>query len=416
LIKKLLYYYKNSKFLKDNIILSIGALISGILGFAFHFYMGRTLGPANYSVLGVILSISYIMNIGLNALQTSATKFVSEFNVKKEYSKISYLINQSIKKLTIYGIILLVIFILITPLLSKFLHIKITPLLLISLCIIFLLLLPINRGSLQGLQRFKGLSLNLIIEGTVKLFGGILLVFLGLGVNGAIISIVLSYVISFFAGFYPIGDIIRRKKKKFNTKEIYKFSIPVLITLISLTLIFSMDIILVKHFFNEIEAGYYVASSILAKIIFFATLSISQVMFPKVSELHNQNKKHKHLLIKSLLIGLIIIIPTIIIYYLFPKLIISILFGKEFLPITRYIGPFAIIIGLYSLIYMMAFYKLSINKKKFIYILILFNVIQVILIILFHSSIMQVINVLIIYMLILFTIMFSLTIQNSKYG
>ena len=416
MIKKLISYYKKSRFLKDNIILFIGSIVSGVLGFIFHFYMGRILGPANYGILGVILSIIYIFSIGLNTLQIGITKFTSDFNAKKEYSKVSYLINRSVKKLTIYGIMLLIIFILITPLLSKFLNITVTPLLIISPSIIFLMLLPINRGSLQGLQRFKGLSLNLVIEGTVKLFSGILLVLLGFGVYGAIISIVLSYAISFFAGFYPLKDIIKINKKKFDTKKVYKFSLPILIALISLTLMYSIDLILVKHFFNAVEAGYYTAASSLGKVLFFATLSISQVMFPKVSELYNKNEKHKHLLIKSLLINLIIIIPAIIIYYLFPRLIVNILFGPKFLEIIPYIGPFAVIMGLFSLIYAITLYKLSINKKRFLYILILFNILQIILIIIFHSSLIQVINVLIFYMLSLFITMFLLTILNSKNG
>lgn len=416
MIDRLLNYYRNSKFLKDNIILFIGSIISGILGFAFHFSMGRILGPANYGVLGVILSLVYIMSIGLNTLQTGITKFVSEFNAKKEYSKISYLINQSIKKLTFYGIILFIIFIFITPLLAKFLHITITPLLIISPCIIFLMLLPINRGSLQGLQRFKGLSWNLIIEGIVKLFGGIILVLLGMGINGAIFSIVLAYAIPFFVGFYPLKDITKKKKKEFNTKKIYKFSIPVLIALISLTLMYSIDIILIKHFFSAIESGYYIAAGLLGKILFFATLSISQVMFPKVSELYNKKKEHKHLLNKSLLISLIIIIPTIIIFHLFPKLIVNILFGPQFFEAIPYVGPFAVIIGLFSLIYIITFYNLSINKKRFLYILVFFNILQIILIILFHSTLMQVVNVLMVYMLILFIIMFSLTTFSSKNG
>jgi len=97
LINKSLNHYKKSRFVKDNLILFIGAIATGVFGFIFHFYMGRILGPADYSVLGVILSIIYIMSIGLNTLQTGITKFVAEFNAKKEYSKISYLINQSLK-------------------------------------------------------------------------------------------------------------------------------------------------------------------------------------------------------------------------------------------------------------------------------------------------------------------------------
>ena len=416
MINKLINNYKKSKFLKDNIILFIGSIFAGVLGFVFHFSMGRILGPADYGILGVIISIVYIMGIGLNTLQTGITKVVSDLNTKKEYSKISYLINKLINKLIKYGIGSLIIFIIITPLIAKFLHITITPLLIISPCILFLMILPINRGSLQGLQRFKGLSWNLITEGTIKLFGGIILVYLGMGIYGAIISIVLSYIISFFVGFYPLKDIIKTKKKEFNTKGIIKSSIPILIALVSLTLMYSIDIILVKHFFLEINAGYYAAAALLGKILFFATLSISQVMFPKASELYKKKQNHKILLYKSLLISLIIIVPSIIIFYLFPKLIVNILFGPQFFEAIPYVGPFAVIMGLFSLIYIITFYKLSLNKKRFLYILLVFNVIQIVLITLFHSSLMQIVNILMLFMLTLFIIMFSLTIFNLKNG
>ena len=87
-----------------------------------------------------------------------------------------------------------------------------------------------------------------------------------------------------------------------------------------------MDVLLVKHYFSDVDSGYYVALSSLAKILFFATVSISQVMFPKVSELYQSGKKHKPLLYKSLLVSLIIIVPSILVFYLFPKLVVTILF------------------------------------------------------------------------------------------
>jgi O-antigen/teichoic acid export membrane protein len=392
----------------------MGSLSAGVLGFIFHFYMGRILGPADYSVLGVILSIVYIMGIGLNTLQTGVTKYTSDLNAKKEYSKISYLMDQLIKKLTKYGIILFILFLIITPLLAKFLHIGVTPLLIISPCILILMVLPVNRGSLQGLQRFKGLSWNLVIEGVIKLFGAIILVLIGLSFYGAIIAIVVSYLIPFFAGFYPLRDIIKRKKKKFNISEIYKFSIPILIALISLTLFYNIDVILIKHFFSEIETGYYVAASKLGLILFFATISISQVMFPKVSELYKKKEEHFHLLKKSLLISLVVIIPAIIIFYSFPKLIVNILFGPQFFEAVPYVGPFSIMIGLFSLIYIITFYNLSINKKKFLFVLVTFNIIQILLITLFHSTLTQIINILIVQMVTLFIIMLSLTLISKN--
>jgi len=54
-------------------------------------------------------------------------------------------------------------------------------------------------------------------------------------------------------------------------------------------------------------------------------------------------------------------------------------------------------------------YNLSINKTKFIYLLILFNILEIVLIVLFHKSLMQIIEVLIGTMGGLFVILFLLS-------
>ena len=81
--------FKANPLIYDNLILFSGTTLVNFLAFLFHFYMGRVLGPADYGVLGVILSIITIMGIGLNTLQTGITKYTSDLNAKKEYSKIS---------------------------------------------------------------------------------------------------------------------------------------------------------------------------------------------------------------------------------------------------------------------------------------------------------------------------------------
>ncbi|MBU2633710.1 MAG: oligosaccharide flippase family protein [Nanoarchaeota archaeon] len=413
-MKKLIIKIKKSKFIKDNFVLLVCITILNILGFLFHFYMGRKLGPADYGVLGTILALVYLAGISFNTIQISIAKFVSKFKAKKEYGKISFLLNASIKKLTIYGIIATIIFILISKPIASFLHINISPLILLSPIILFISFATINRGILQGLQKFKGLGITFIGEGVIKFFGGVLLVSIGWRVNGAILAIVLSYLAAFFIGFYPLKKISKHKKTKFETKPVYKYSLPVLVTLLSLTAYNSIDLILVKHFFNNIEAGYYAAISLIGKVLFFGTISISQVMFPKVSELHEAGKVHKPLLYKSLLITLVFIIPIIAIYFLFPSFIVNLLYGKEYLAITGLIGWFSVFVGLFCLVYILAFYNMSIHKMKFLYVLLIFNLIEIFLLYNFHQSLMQIITILTILMLILFLILSVYTLKTNK--
>ena len=401
MIKKLF----GKKFVKDNLILFIGTLIVNIFGFLFHFYMGRSLGPEHYGALGAALSILYIMNIPLNTIQTGIAKFTSLYNMKKEYGKIKYIFKKSFKVLLLVGFIGLVIFNLAVPFIADFLGMEASTLIVLSSFLIVGLIVPINRGILQGMQDFKGLSINLIGEGLVKFLVGVLLVVLGYGVNGAVGAIIASYVFVIVASLIPLRKVLAETPVKADSKEVYEYTKPVLIMVSSLTLLYSLDIILVKHFFNNIDAGYYSATSLIGKIIFFGSISISQVMFPKTSELYQQGEKHKHILYKSLLVMVLIVIPGIIFYFLFPGFIVNLFYGGAYMPVAPLIGFFGIFIGLICFIYLISFYNISVNRKGFLWVLMAFNVIEVIGLWIFHDSLIEVIKFLIITMLLLFLIL-----------
>lgn len=413
MFNKLLDNYKKNPLIKDNIILFIANITMGFFVFLYHFYMGRVLGPADYAVVGVIMSLVYLFNISLTTIQTSIASFTSNFKAKNKFEEINYLLKSSTKRLLMFGFLFSILFLIFSPFLASYLKIKLFYLLLFSPFITFVFMVPITRGILQGLQKFKGLGLNLISEGTSKLFLGIIFVVIGFGVNGAIGAMVLSYVIAFFIGFYPLKKLLIKKTKKFNTKDVYKYSIPVLLMLMGLTALYSIDVLLVKHFFSDKEAGYYTAISTLGKILFFGSYSITQVMFPKVSELHIKKKPHKHLLYKSLLIMLVFLIPLTLLYFLFSGFIINLIYGKDYLEVANLLGLFAVIMGIFSLIYTIAFYNLSINKTKFLFIIFLFNLLEIILIYMFHSTLKQIVSVLIILMILLFIILFLETIISK---
>ena len=415
MIRKLINKYKKNKLVKDNLIFFISNFITGALVFLFHFFIGRYLGPASYGIIGVILSIVYVFNVPLTTIQTGIANFTSKFKAKNKFNEINYLFKSSIKKLAIFGTIFLVIFLIISPLIASYVKIKTSYLILLAPFVLFIFLVPIIRGMLQGLQNFRSFGVNLLSEGISKLFLGVILILIGLEVNGVVIAIVLSYIIAFFIGYKLVKKILPNKIKKFNTKEIYKYSIPVISMLIGLTAFYTIDVILVKHFFTDIKAGYYVAISTLAKVLFFGSYSITQVMFPKVSELYAKNHPHKHLLYKSLLMMLLFLVPVIVIYFLFSNFIINLVYGKAYLEVANLLGRFAIVIGLFSLIYAIAFYQLSINKTKFLYALFLFNLLEIILMYIFHNDLAQIVTILTFLMFSLFIIMF-LQVIFSKDG
>ena len=89
---------KNKILLKDNLTLFLIMFFAYIINYVFHFYVGRTLGPEDYGVFGVLLSIIYIIVMPLMAIQTTLSRYVTELNVKNEKEKLAYLFSKSLKK------------------------------------------------------------------------------------------------------------------------------------------------------------------------------------------------------------------------------------------------------------------------------------------------------------------------------
>lgn len=406
---------KNKDLLEDNFILFSTMFLAYIINYAFHFYVGRTLGPEDYGVFGVLLSIIYIIVMPLMAIQTTLSKYVAELNTKNERKKLAYLFSRSLKKIGIFGVIISILFIITSPLLSSFLKIKlISPLIILGASIMFAFLTPVIRGFLQGIQNFKLLGLTFVIESLSKIFFGIPLVFLGYGVNGAIIGFALSFLLPLIVLVYFIKKTFNEEEEKFNTSDIYKYSFPVLIMLIALTGLYTWDIILIKRFFNPVEAGQYAALSLFGKIIFFATLSISMVMFPKILELNSQKKNSLPLLLKSIIITSLLGFSASIVYLLIPEFIINLLFGKEYLVISPLLWVFGVIMTIFSICYIISYYNIAFYKIRSLYLLIFFNILEIFLLILFHDSINQVLTILIIVMVLLFLSLIIYTLKNVK--
>jgi len=301
------------------------------------------------------------------------------------------------------------------PIMAKFLKIgSVSPLIILGVSIVFAFLIPILRGLLQGLQKFKLLGVTFISESLTKLFIGVPLIYFGFGVNGAISGFALAFLIPLLVLFYFTRKFFKGAKEKFDTSKIYKYSFPVLIMLLSLTGLYTLDVILVKIFFNPVDAGYYAALSLLGKIVFFASMSIAMVMFPKVSEFASQNKSSKSLLMKSLLITLLLGLGTSFFYFIMPEFIIGLLFGKEYLVVAPLLGIFGIVMTVYSLAYVISYYNIALQRIKFLYMLLFFNLLEIMLIWFFHESLRDVVISLISVMVLLFLSLIIYTIKNDK--
>jgi O-antigen/teichoic acid export membrane protein len=174
---------------------------------------------------------------------------------------------------------------------------------------------------------------------------------------------------------------------------VYQYFLPVGITLLCFMVLTNIDLILVKHFFTPIEAGYYSIAQVVGKVILLLPVPIVMVMFPKLSSLEGEEEKGLLILKRSLRIVFLFCAVAVLLGFLFPSLVIRILSGRSYIECIPLVRLSCIDMSLFSLVLILLHYHLSCGKSVFIYPLCFLTLIQTGLIVLYHNTLVQVLVV-----------------------
>jgi len=394
--RHLIQNLKNNHLIKGSLIILIGSLTTGFGNYLFNIFMGRMLGPVDYGILASLLSLTYIIGVPSQTINFVVSKYVAEMQGAKQWGKIAVFLKQIFKKVFILGIFAIILFFSLIFFLKNFLHLpSYFPLIILGIILFLSFIYPTATGGLLGLEKFTDLTINNILMIITKLGLGILLVYLGWKVQGALLAIVISSLLVISHAFYQLKLPKEQAVLNINVEKLLAYSKGVFWTSLCLTALFNLDVILVKHFLSPTDAGYYAVLSLLGKIIFFITASVSTVLFPLSAKNHSQGKEDGSLLKLALFVVFLVSLTITLLYFSFPTFLISILFGASYLPATAYVGWIGIIFTFYSLINILVIYNLSIGRFNFLYFLILGIALQIGLLSFFHANLWQIIYVMI---------------------
>ena len=397
----------------DASFLFVSTIIVNAGNYGINLVLGRVLGPAEFAEASILATAVLMLSFIAVGFQLTAAKYSATFQAEGNNKKLSTLINWLSHRSYVLGIGLTVILILTSYAIKEFLHFKsIIPLILVMVCIPIYFHLSVSRGFLQGVEKFKRLAFTYISEMAVRLAVTFALVFIVIKMQGGWTSeaIALGFLASFIATYFV------SKQKKKNTRDklqkqdlslIYKFVFVIGIYEFSQILINNSDIILVKHYFENEEAGLYAALALIGRVVFFATWTIVTLLFPKVIQKEKKGEKHSHLFWGSLLVVGGIGCSIIITCFVLDEFIIELLFGGAYLSVAPLLWKYAIATTLFACANVFAYYFMSLNKYFPVALSVIAGLAQIGLIIMFHQSMEQVITVQIIIMGVL---LFAMTI------
>ncbi len=318
--------------LRKNLLLTLGAFLFFIAsGYVIHIYLGRRLGPEEYGVFGVVISLLAVIEVFfLKGMRDTVAKFASEFPHKARAIKYTGL------KLQMYlAAILGTLFFLLSPIIAVLLRDEsLTPYIrLISLVIPIVAVHSLLLGYLSGTGRFGQRALVVIVYCVVKVFAVFVLIYLGFGVKGAIFAYLLGALSGFILSVYFTHDQ-GKISENFPASQMIAFTLPLIFFSGAKNLLMNLDLLFVKVMIQDSSAaGYYTAAMMLTKVPHVIFLAFSIILLPAVSKATSvgdgvQTSRYINSCLKYLLI---LLLPILLFLAAAPHEVMELVYSEQYM-------------------------------------------------------------------------------------
>ncbi len=379
----------NKSVLKSFGIVFFGSFAASVLQYIFHIVTGRMLGPVVYGELVTLIALITIFGVPFSAVGLSINKEVARLKTLGKNKEISFLLNKYTKRFFLIGLGLVGLFILISPFLAGFLHTTELLIILVSLSLIGSSVGSIVTSSLNGLQKFWQSMVSGFLGAFSKLIFAVSAIFLGYGLVGSTLSFAIGGLIGIIVSIYFLNKEFKEKPLKYDF-SLNNDLIWIMVALICFNALTNLDLILAQHFLNGVDSGLYAAASEIGKIIYFLVGSLAIVLIPKAMEQKTKNIDSRIFLLKTIGITLGVALIGLIGYFLVPHLVVSMLYGTKYAGIEGLIIITGLTMTFFSISSLLINYFIAVERKKFVFLMILFIILETSLITLFHSSFTEV--------------------------
>lgn len=376
----------------------VGFTVANVSGFLLNLFLARSLSYSDYGIFASLLSVITLASLLVNSINAIIVRFTSGYFARGQISEVARLYRNFFKYIFLISFFFFSGFFLFSTPLKNFLQLdNVWYVILVGLIIAFFYLGILNSAFLQSLLKFKVLSLITSIGGVTRLLVGTLFVFLGFRAFSGLWAIFFMNLAVLIIGFIPLRFLLKKnnsRKLSVSTREILSYALPASIAIFFMTSFTSTDVILVKHFFNPHQAGFYAGLSLVGKVIFYFTAPIPIVMFPLLIKRHHLGHNTNNLFHFALLLSAAPSLLITFFYFLFPNFAISLfLGGRDYLIIAKYLGFFGLYLTVFSLLNVCVNFFLSLNRTEIFPLVASFAIFQIALIWFFHSNFYQVIGI-----------------------
>src|SRR5579872_3245832 len=393
------------KLLGGSLALLAGSGLVGVTNLVYNVATARLLGPTGFAHATAVYTLLMLTSAITLSFQVVCAKYVASHDTAEEKAAIFASLHF---RAWMAGVGLGLLLFLFNRVIQNYLNLPDQVLIsLLALGTAFYIPLGVRRGYIQGIHAFRALSVNFMLEGLVRLGGAYLLIRMGLGVKGAVLASVIAVIASYFLAKPSPGlESLRSRKIPIPSSE----GIQAIVFFAGQVVINNFDIVLVKHFFEADQAGFYAAVSLVGRLVNRCAWSVVNTMFPVSAAARSGDREARPVLFMSLSMVFLILSVLILGLWAIPSFLWRTLFGSHF-AMGNFGGGrvlmkilYAVATGIYSLSSVMITYEMSRKIANTSWVQLAFAGAVVLGIVAFHHTLREVIFVQLVLMVILFVV------------
>lgn len=334
--------------------------------FVLTLLMGRMLSATQFGVLGLLVAIFLFCSMPGTAILVMVVRRAAVWEAEGERARIADFAHAFTRRIAIFGVVLVVITAICSPLLTR--AFKLTsaiPIVTIVAALAFWLVLTVNRGVLQGLSEFNLLSTSLVLEAVLRVSLAAAFVWIWPTAEAAAIGIFASTAICWVLTFAPVRSRLGKASGDRAVSPGIREAAAVVVALAMIAAMQNADVFTAKAFLSPELAGQYVATATLGKAFFFMSLAAATAMLPAAA-ISRSSEDRIRVLYKSAAIVGALAVPTLLLTFAAPRLIVSLVYGADMAELARWLGPLALSSVLLAGGYLVLSYLVALERGRYV--------------------------------------------------
>ncbi|HVN70258.1 MAG TPA: hypothetical protein VMU38_11495 [Candidatus Binatia bacterium] len=359
---------RTSAMLKQSLLVFSASMVVNLCGFIAHAVASRELGVVVYGGLYALINAALIAALPAAFMAPVVAQLAAEFRALHDDGHLRGLTDGIASGFAKLGVVYFVVAIAGAVPFASFLHVPVWSLPIVGLLAGVTLFLGAIRAVAQGTQDFVGYSISNAIEGIAKVLGIVVLIAIGLRLGGGIIGFALGPL----CALLYLGVRLKRRyaacdvqRVRYDWRRILNAGAGAAAATISVTLMGSADVVLVKHFFDPHSAGLYAAASLGGKMLLYLVGFVPTVLLPQAADRHARGAQTREVLALSLLMFFAVALCGLFFFKYFGTDVLHALVGRAFDAASPLLVSYGLAMVLLALTNALTFYGIATHRLAF---------------------------------------------------